>query len=89
MTKMQEIIGKILKSRITREKANNTLNVEEITNTLNIFLAGETITSEQYAEFREMIIPVETDAHKTKDSTDNNTEVNSQKEANPQQTNVQ
>ncbi|AGX43267.1 hypothetical protein [Clostridium saccharobutylicum] len=85
MTKMQEIIGKILTSRITREKANNTLNVEEVTNTLNIFLAGETITSEQYAEFTEMITPVttttqtaETNTTTTRASTINTAEVTQQ-----------
>lgn len=59
---MQEILGRILKNRITREKANNTLNVEEITNTLNIFLAGGSITAEQYGTFTEMITTTETTA---------------------------
>lgn len=52
---MQEVIGRILISRITRDKANNTLNVEEITNILKIFLAGEDITLEQYTSIIAML----------------------------------
>lgn len=59
MTKMQEIIGKILKSRIEREKVAGTLetNKEKLTETLDIFLAGDKITSEQYEEFTGLITP--------------------------------
>ena len=71
---MNEVIGRILKSRITREKANNTLNVEEMTNTLNIFLAGGSITAEQYAEFTDLIAPAAA-------STTNATEVNTSTES--------
>lgn len=58
MTKMQEIMGRILTNRITRDKANNTLNIEEITNMLKIFLAGDDITFEQYTGFIDVITPV-------------------------------
>lgn len=57
---MNEVIGRILRNRITREKVNNTLNVEEITNTINIFLAGGIISAEQYETFIELITPVAT-----------------------------
>ena len=59
MTKIQEILGKILKSRIEREKAAGTLenNKETLIETLDIFLAGDKITAEQYGEFSEMITP--------------------------------
>lgn len=52
---MNDIIVRILRNRITREKANNKLNVEETNNTLKIFLAGGTINNEQYDEFTELI----------------------------------
>lgn len=57
MTKIQELLGKILKSRIEREKAVGTLeaNKATITQTLDIFLAGDKITADQYAEFTELI----------------------------------
>lgn len=57
---MQEVFGRILKSRIEREKASNTLNIEEITSALNILIAGGSITAEQYGDFTEMIAPTET-----------------------------
>ena len=59
MTKMQELLGKILRTRITNEKAKGTLNVEEMQNTLDILYAGGKITDEQYVEFTTMITPVE------------------------------
>jgi len=57
---MQEVIGRILKRRIEREKESNTLNLDEITKTLNIFLAGGSIMPEQYAEFTVLITPTTT-----------------------------
>lgn len=57
---MQEVFGRILKTRIEREKADNTLNVEEITKTLNLLLAGGSINSDQYAEFTGLITPTST-----------------------------
>ena len=59
MTKLQELLGKILRSRIEREKAAGTLetNKTTISETLDIFLAGDKITTEQYAEFTELITP--------------------------------
>ncbi len=54
---MNEIIARILKNKITRDKASNTLNAEDTTTRLKIFLAGGDITTEQYGEFIEMITP--------------------------------
>ena len=55
---MNAIIVRILTNKITREKSNNTLDVDETTNNLKIFLAGGDITAEQYAEFTNLITPV-------------------------------
>jgi hypothetical protein len=59
MTKIQELLGKILKSRIEREKVAGTIetNKASLSETLDIFLAGDKITAEQYAEFTELITP--------------------------------
>lgn len=54
---MNKIIVRILTGKITRDKANNTLNVDDTTIRLKIFLAGGDITPEKYDEFIEMIIP--------------------------------
>jgi hypothetical protein len=54
MTK-QELLTKILTNRINTEKANGTTDFTEIKNTLEIFLAGGSITSEQYYELTELI----------------------------------
>lgn len=59
---MNEIIVRILKSKITRDKSSNTVNVEDTTTRLKIFLAGGDITAEQYGEFIEMITPVAEDS---------------------------
>jgi hypothetical protein len=58
MTKNQEVIGEILNDRITKEKAAGTLNVDDITFTLNIFLAGAVITNDQYDTFKEAVKPL-------------------------------
>lgn len=62
MSKIQELLGKILKSRIEREKVAGNLDADKVnlSETLDIFLAGNKITSEQYAEFTEMINPTVT-----------------------------
>lgn len=59
MTKSQELLGKILRSRIERERVAETLETNKtiLTETLDIFLAGDKITTEQYAEFTELITP--------------------------------
>ncbi|WP_026885374.1 hypothetical protein [Clostridium beijerinckii] len=66
---MNEIIVRILKSKITRDKANNTLKVDETTARIKIFLAGGDITAEQYGEFVEMITPVTEDNKLNTEST--------------------
>lgn len=62
MTKDQEILGRILKSRIEREMTNGTLEKDKdnLNKTLNIFLGGDAITLDQYSEFTELITPVAT-----------------------------
>ncbi|WP_271814158.1 hypothetical protein [Clostridium beijerinckii] len=60
---MNEIIVRILKSKITRDKASNKLNVEDTTTRLKIFLAGGDITAEQYGEFEEMLVSVTSDTN--------------------------
>jgi hypothetical protein len=65
MTKIQEILGKILTSRIKRENVAGILetNKEKLTETLDIFLAGDKITAEQYGEFSEMITSTTAEAN--------------------------
>lgn len=76
MTKMQEILGKILKSRIEREKVAGTLetNKASLSETLDIFLAEDKITADQYTEFTEMITATTTEATNAKDLSATNTE---------------
>ena len=59
MTKLQELLGKILKNRIEREKVDGTLETDKInlSDTLDIFIAGNKITADQYSEFTELINP--------------------------------
>jgi hypothetical protein len=59
MTTLQELLGKILTSRINTEKANGTLDADKgnISNILDIFLAGNKITTDQYADFTNLITP--------------------------------
>lgn len=66
---MNEVIVRILKNKITRDKASNTLNIEDTTTRLKIFLAGGDITAEQYGEFIEMITPLTEDNKLTTEST--------------------
>lgn len=62
MTKMQELLGNILRNRINAElkKEKATQNFTTIQETMDIFLAGDKITAEQYAEFTNLITPVTT-----------------------------
>lgn len=57
MTKMQELLGNILKNRINAElkKEKAEQNFTEINNTMDIFLAGGKITSDQYGEFAALV----------------------------------
>ncbi len=59
MTRLQELLGKILKNRILREQTSGTLDADKanLSETLDIFLAGDKITSIQYAELTELINP--------------------------------
>ena len=62
MTRLQELLGKILKNRIVREQADGTLEADRanLSQTLDIFIAGDKITVEQYAELTELITPTVT-----------------------------
>ncbi|UZP04244.1 hypothetical protein JW813_04385 [Clostridium botulinum] len=57
MTKMQELLGRILKNRINAEKEAGTLESDKVNlnETLDILLAGNKIIAEQYAEFIALI----------------------------------
>lgn len=57
MTKMQEILGRILRNRINSELIKEVKSFTSIQETMDIFLAGDKITAEQYAEFIELITP--------------------------------
>ncbi|MFW2501753.1 hypothetical protein [Clostridium diolis] len=56
MTK-QEVLTRILTNRINTDKVSEITDFTEIKNTLDIFLAGGSIISEQYEELIEMITP--------------------------------
>ena len=45
-----ELLTKILTNRINTAKTNNITDFTEIKNTMNIFLAGGSITADQYSE---------------------------------------
>jgi hypothetical protein len=55
MTKMQEILGRILRNRINSELKKEEKNFTSIQETMDIFLAGDKITAEQYSEFTGLI----------------------------------
>lgn len=59
MTKLQELLGKILRNRIIREKNDGTFEADKanLSETLDIFIAGDKITVEQYAELTDLITP--------------------------------
>lgn len=67
MTKMQELLGRILKNRITGEltKEKAVQNFTTIQETMDIFIAGDKITTEQYAEFTELIRPTSNSVEST------------------------
>jgi hypothetical protein len=60
MTAIQTLLGNILRNRINGElkKDNANQNFTTIQETMDIFLAGDKITTEQYAEFTELINPI-------------------------------
>ena len=58
-TTIQTLLGKILRNRINAELKKDKANQDftSIQETMDIFLAGDKITAEQYAEFTGLIIP--------------------------------
>ena len=62
MTAIQILLGNILRNRINAElaKPKSEQNFTTIQETIDIFLAGDKITTEQYAEFTELITPIAT-----------------------------
>lgn len=62
MTKKQELLGRILRNRINADIKEEKLETdkESLLETLDIFIAGDKITAEQYAEFTELIAPTVT-----------------------------
>ena len=59
-TTMQTLLGKILRNRINTELKKEVKDFTTIQETMDIFLAGDKITAEQYAEFTTMITPATT-----------------------------
>ena len=59
-TTMQTLLGKILRNRINAESKKEVKDFTTIQETMDIFLAGDKITAEQYAEFTTMITPATT-----------------------------
>lgn len=55
MTKMQELLGNILRNRINAELKKEVKDFISIQETMDIFLAGAKITVEQYSEFTTLI----------------------------------
>lgn len=62
MTVIQTLLGNILRNRINAELKKDKVeqNFTTIQETMDIFLAGDKITAEQYAEFTNLITPVTT-----------------------------
>ena len=56
-TTMQTLLGKILRNRINAESKKEVKDFTTIQETMDIFLAGDKITAEQYGEFTELITP--------------------------------
>lgn len=61
MTTMQTLLGNILRNRISTELKKETKDFTIIQETMDIFLAGDKITTEQYAEFTNLISPTNTE----------------------------
>lgn len=59
MNTIQTLLGNILRNRINAElkKAATEQNFTTIQETMDIFLAGDKITTDQYAEFTNLINP--------------------------------
>jgi len=54
-TTMQTLLGNILRNRINAELKKEIKDFTTIQETMDIFLAGDKITAEQYGEFTELI----------------------------------
>lgn len=63
MTTMQALLGNILRNRINAELKKDKANQDftTIQETMDIFLAGDKITTDQYAEFTTLITPTTTE----------------------------
>lgn len=64
MTKKQELLGRILRNRINADIKEGRLETdrESLQEILDMFVAGNKITAEQYTEFTGLIAQVETTA---------------------------
>ncbi|WP_238861040.1 hypothetical protein [Clostridium sp. YIM B02569] len=58
MTAIQTLLGNILRNRINAELKKEVKDFTTIQETMDIFLAGDKVTTEQYAEFTNLITPV-------------------------------
>lgn len=57
MTTIQTLLGNILRNRINAELKKEVKDFTSIQETMDIFLAGDKLTSDQYAEFTGLITP--------------------------------
>lgn len=57
MTTIQKLLGNILRNRINAELKKEAQDFANIQEAMDIFLAGDKITTEQYGEFTELITP--------------------------------
>lgn len=58
MTAIQKLLGNILRNRINEELKKEIRDFTTIQETMDIFLAGNKITPEQYAELTELMATV-------------------------------
>lgn len=65
MTAIQTLLGNILRNRINAELKKETKDFISIQETMDIFLAGDKITAEQYSEFTGLITQTATDGTAT------------------------
>lgn len=79
MTKMQELLGRILRNRINAElaKDKSAQNFTSIQETMDIFLAGDKITADQYSEFGGLITPLNIDSTGATSTNGTNTQATS------------
>lgn len=57
MTPIQTLLGNILRNRINAELKKDTKDFTTINEAMDIFLAADKITTEQYTEFTNLIKP--------------------------------